>query len=304
MTFLFLWLVNFHPVRAGGDLQFARRLYRDGFYELAAVQLRCFLEEDPSGPEAPEALLLMAHALFKEGRWKEAAEVYGRFLARYPEDIWAGEALWGRALSLSKLGRHLEAAEAFLELYRRIPAGKRAASALLKAAEGLRRAGRPDSALSVLGELERTFPSATGEEVRYEKALCLKASGRLREALEGLEGLSCPDALLTLGRISLSLGEVARAEKALRELEEKFPEESSTALLALEMARRSMEEGDEDRACHLFVSALGSSLPGDLVPSALLGAARAFRLTGDASGALARCDTFLSNFPGHPLEPD
>lgn len=304
MTFLLLLLANFHPARAGDDFQFARKLYRDGFYELAAAQLRCFLEEDPSGPDAPEALLLMAHALSKEGRWKEAAEAYGRFLARYPEDIWAGEALWGRALSLSKLGRHLEAAEAFVELYRRIPAGKRAVSALLKAAESFRRAGRPDSALSVLGELERTFPSAAGEEVRYEKALCLKASGRLREAAEELEGLSRPDALLTLGRISLSLGEVARAEGALRELEEKFPEESSTALLAFEMAQHSLEEGDEDRARRLFASALGSSLPEDLVPSALLGAARASRLTGDASDALARCDAFLNNFPGHPLESD
>lgn len=304
MTFLFLLLVSLHPAQAGEDFQFARKLYRDGFYKLAAVQLRCFLEKDPSGPDAPEALLLMAHALSKEGRWKEAAEAYGRFLVRYPDDIWAGEALWGRALSLSKLGRHLEAAEAFVELYRRVPAGKRAVSALLKAAEGLRRAGMPDSALSVLGELERMFPSAAGEEVRYEKALCLEASGKLQEALEELEGLSRPDALLALGRISLNLGEVARAEEALRELEEKFPDESSTALLAFEMAQHSMEEGDEDRASRLFASALGSSLPDSLRPSVLLGAARTFRLTGEASEALALCDTFLANFPGHPLESD
>lgn len=298
---LLLWLVGLSS--AGEDFEFARRLYRDGFYGLAALQFERFLREHSSSPEAPEALLLRADALFRSGDWEAALEGYERFLVRYPDDLSFGEALWGRARSLSELGRHLEAARAFLELYRRLPAGERAASALLEAARSFRREGEFDRALETLRELGRAFPSAgRGEEARYERGLCLEALGKLREALREFEGLSSrPEVLRALGRIALALGELDRAEEALKRLEEDFPKEEATALLAFEMAEHALEEGDADRSARWSALALSSPLPDSLRPLALLEAARALRRADRVSRALATCDTFLTAFPGHSL---
>ncbi len=144
-------LLSLQPPRPGPKAATAPRAVRDGdpfaqalseLDEPPVIQradaLLALVEQNPSHPRAPEALLLSAEALLRAEEWVLADWTFERVARGWPSSPHAWHALWGRAQSALARGRVGEA-----RTHLGILAVQRDAGALaLRAREALEKIGQ------------------------------------------------------------------------------------------------------------------------------------------------------------------
>lgn len=86
------------------QLAYARRLMKEGMYDLAAEQFAIYAKQYPESPYLGEALFLRAECLEKSGNWKKALAAWNAFLVQLPDAPRSDEALLRKAEALLVVG--------------------------------------------------------------------------------------------------------------------------------------------------------------------------------------------------------
>lgn len=246
MVFLSVLLTALTPVLAGEneDLNFAKKLRRDGMYVAAAEEFLRFTEKYPQSVFRPEALFSAAESYLQAAKANDALNTYEKFIETYPKDDRACLARLQRGKVFKALKRYKEGADELLLIPDESPACPVIDQALLDAAECLMSMGDSEGASKVLRRLinERKDSQLT-PRARFTLALALFNTGRDMEADKVLADIasmypSSPVralALVKLGERSLAKNDYAKAEEYFRLVEKDFKEDplSESAVLGI-----------------------------------------------------------------------
>jgi TolA-binding protein len=238
------------------DLNFAKKLRRDGMYVAAAEEFLRFTEKYPQSVFRPEALFTAGESYLQAVKANDALAVYERFIETYPKDDRACLARLQRGRIFKALKRYQEGAAELLLIPDESPACPVVDQALLDAADCLMSMGDAEGASRVLRRLiNDRKDSPLAPRARYTLALALINTGRDMEADQVLADIvklypSSPVralALVKLGERSLAKNDFAKAESYYRAVEKDFKEDplSEQAVLGLISihAKRGNAEG-------------------------------------------------------------
>jgi TolA-binding protein len=226
------------------DLNFAKKLRRDGMYVAAAEEFMRFTEKYPQSVFRPEALFSAAESYLQAVKANDALNTYEKFIEAYPKDERACLARLQRGKIFKALKRYKEGADELLLIPDENPACPVVDQALLDAADCLMSMGDSEGASKVLRRLinERKDSQLT-PRARYTLALALINTGRDMEADQVLADVAklYPTspvralALVKLGERSLAKNDYAKAESYFRSVEKDFKEDplSEKAVLGL-----------------------------------------------------------------------
>ncbi|MBI4229088.1 MAG: tol-pal system protein YbgF [Deltaproteobacteria bacterium] len=98
------------PSQVGGPLFNAG--YKDlseGNYRKAREQFNLFLDQNPTSPEASDAIYWIAESYYREGKFEQAILEFQRFIDTYPKDSRVPLSYLKQGLSLVNIGRKEEA---------------------------------------------------------------------------------------------------------------------------------------------------------------------------------------------------
>ncbi|RJR28240.1 MAG: outer membrane protein assembly factor BamD [Candidatus Latescibacterota bacterium] len=237
------------------DINFAKRLRRDGMYVAAAEEFMRFIEKYPQSALRPEALFAAGESYLQAGKANDALAAYEKFIEQYPRDERACLARLQRGRVLKALKRYREAADEFLMIPEESPACPVYDQALLEAGDCLISMGDSEGGSKVLRRLiaERK-DSELIARARYTLAVALESTGRDLEAESVLgEVVSMYPrspmralALLRLGERALARGDYARAEGHFRTVEREFkdaplPEKATLGIIDIHAKRGNVE---------------------------------------------------------------
>ena len=165
------------------DLDFARKLYDDGLYLLAADQYEDFIRSHPDHPLVSQARFMVAESYLYQGNIEAAEEGYGEFLQQYPEDPLVPEVWFRLGGCLLQMGRYQEAVNAYEQSIQISPQGERTPEALFGQARALRRDGQLVEALEKLEVFNRQYPQDPNiHSVQLTRGEILEDLGRLNQA--------------------------------------------------------------------------------------------------------------------------
>jgi soluble lytic murein transglycosylase-like protein len=145
-----------HLRRAG--IYLANRLFSD-----ARGHWEALVENYPSDPGVPAALLGMGRSYYVERRYDDARKVYERLARTYPDTKEGREGLNFSASSMLRMGRGREAAERYAEYIEKYPNGERIDTAHLNAIDGYRESGRLQDAISWVERTRQRFAGTPTE---------------------------------------------------------------------------------------------------------------------------------------------
>jgi TolA-binding protein len=251
-------------LRAGeiDELNFARKLLRDGMYIAAAEEFLRFSENHPDSKHRQEALISAGEAYMRAGRASDALRAFDAYVASYPAGQEACKAIFYRGRIFKALKRYGDASGEFLSVADRFPDCPYVGQALLEAGDCLLSAGEAGEAAAVLRRLVygRESSDMTPRGM-LSLSLALEKSGRDLEALKVLEELidKYPDspvaalAMLSLAEKEFERGDAESAIDKLRRIEKRFEEEALRERASL-LAIRIYSDREDDRA--LFEEAI------------------------------------------------
>jgi TolA-binding protein len=202
------------------ELNFAKKLMRDGMYVAAAEEFLRFAGRYPDSPARAEAVLAAGESFMKAGKATEALRAFDEYLGSYPSGSDACKAGFYKGRILKALERYNEAAGEFLSVAENHIECTLVDQALLEAGNCLLSAGDVVEATSVLRRLVygRNISDVTPRGM-LSLALALERAGR------DIEG-----------------------EKILGEIVDKHPESPVAALALLGLAEKAAGREDFDEA--------------------------------------------------------
>ncbi len=226
------------------DLNFAKKLRRDGMHVAAAEEFLRFTEKYPQSVFRPEALFSAGESYLQAAKANDALATYEKFIETYPKDERACLARLQRGKIFKALKRYKEGADELLLIPDESPACPVVDQALLDAADCLMSMGDSEGASRVLRRLiNERKDSQLAPRARYTLALALVNTGRDMEADQVLADVvklypASPVralALVKLGERSLAKNDFAKAESYFRMVEKDFKEDplSEKAVLGL-----------------------------------------------------------------------
>ena len=182
------------PLLAAGqgelrELEYARKLYSDGVYDLAAEQCRSLRREFPDSQRLDEVLQMEGECWFALGEYEEGRRAWQRLAINHPQSALAPGAFVRSADCLVMLGRRKEAAQTLRRISEYYPDSPEAAPGLLRADE-LWPADEPEEHRSILQQLCRSYERHEASlEARRRLALLDLQDDRRDAALRELERL-------------------------------------------------------------------------------------------------------------------
>jgi len=89
---IFLWIffsfvsicIPAEESKAKFDFEYGEKLIQEGFYDLAVIHFRKFLQDYPTSPQSAQAQWQLAQALFQNHQYEEAKGEYLRYVLSYP----------------------------------------------------------------------------------------------------------------------------------------------------------------------------------------------------------------------------
>ncbi|MBD3290912.1 tetratricopeptide repeat protein, partial [candidate division KSB1 bacterium] len=134
---------------SGVDFVYAKKLYDEGMYDLAAKQFHDFAEQNPESPQAAEALLLAGDSYFKRGEYENARKEYIFLVLRFPKASNLDEAQFRIGETFQEQGDYEEAAKAYQQVNVFYPRSNIAGKAALKAAAMYVKSNQFDKAIEI-----------------------------------------------------------------------------------------------------------------------------------------------------------
>lgn len=252
---------------------------------------------------------LLAVAYRGAQRCDEALPLFDAVVATAPAEL-AHEARLAKAYALIAQSRHAEATTLLEECLPALTDGEAAARCRAQIAICHAQAGQIDKARAAYAELVAQHPA--GEFVlptTLHLAETVEAAGERGWAAELFASLSAEDnpaeyaakGLLGLGWSHFQAGDFARTQETLDQLLARYPDDPHVAEAAVLRARALTESGKDADALAMYALAV-DRLPadGELLSSALLGAAQLQSKAGNPAAAESLLARLAAEFPDDP----
>lgn len=228
----------------------------------ATAHLEQLLDGHADHDAAPEALFSLAERLNQAGEREQAERRYRQLVKRFPEHELAGPAHYGLAWCLFEREQYKESAATLRALLeRRGLANELKSSGLELLVFAEQKSGNGAGAASAFGRFREVCSAedrllATGRAA----ADALKAGGRLDDAdalWRGLSGSGAGSSLSRKARIEsayleLEQGDVAAAEKQIRDAARSGPTDADLAEASFYVAEALFEAGQDAKAVPLY----------------------------------------------------
>ena len=259
VTSLLLCLALAAPAADQGrdEFLYARKLFEEGYYDLAAEQLDRCLRDFPGMTDAAEAQYLLGESHLRAGDPEKARAALLKAAIVYPQSPWAPEALFEVGVALEAMGRAGEAAQSYERVqgfysgHRLAPEGLHRAAALYISAGDTTRA---ESVISLL--IEKYPESEAADAGRLTRAAILASVGNHDAAEQYYEWVAtrttsdslAAESWLQLGRYRRANWAFDRAAEALRKGIERAASSRQADAIRLELADLLTWQGSPDEA--------------------------------------------------------
>jgi tetratricopeptide (TPR) repeat protein len=247
ITMLFFSLALCAQIKTeSSELAYGRKLYEQGFYELAAQQFELFVRNYPQSTQAPEAQFQAGMCYFQMQDYDQASTAFRTTAITHASSGKALEAWYYHGLSLEKLAAFADAAKAFLNISYLAPESELAAPSLFRGGTNALLFGAYDDAESAA----RSIINRYADRSEYGPAHLLMAKismarGAFSQALnwsrKALDILATEntsykaEAYLLQAQILREQGRFVEALAVLTSMSTSLPEEKYKSLAALAM---------------------------------------------------------------------
>jgi TolA-binding protein len=286
-------------------IRLAQMYFEDGQYEMAAAEAKKAGDAGPNTTQGSAAAQLTARSLAALGKTEEAKRILGDLIAR----LRTGEMSYEPTLELGQLqmesGNPEEAIKTWSTLIdpqKRVPAALRQ-SALLETGDALVLRGKFGESVQQFEIGAKTGGPRTGEAF-YKAALSSEWVGNKPKAgeyfLKAVDADSALSKAISLGgfRGAAYLGHHRQAVRLSEQFREKFPSDEVVPRLLLATASiLARDLNDTRQAINLYEEIL-SDFPGNAAEDdAMLGFAKALRISGAGKEALVMLEGLRKRFP-------
>ncbi len=281
------------------DYLYARKLFEERYYDLAAEQLERCLRDFPSLTDADEAQFMLGEAYLRSGDPDRARAAFLRTAIVYPESPHAPEALFKVGESLESAGRNREAAQAYERVQGFYSGSELAPRAMAKASSLFMLAGDNLHADDLTNQLIEKYPDSPFSSMsRLDLANRLVEQGDYRAAIQFLNWVAtragtdslAAEAWVSLGRLYKRRFDLSSSRESYQTCIDRFPTLYPAAKARLELAGIENLRGSQDEARRVVAPLLASSTP-ELRFKALIVCGDAEYLRTNYEDALAFYDT-------------
>ncbi len=251
--------------RSESDFVYAKKLYEDGLYDLAAEAMENYVAAFPDSPHRVEASLLLGEALFADGKYEEAQEAFQLLHARYPDNKRGKEALFRVADCYAQLGDRDRQARALRRFTIFYPSAPETPAALLQAAQIYvedERWADAETPIQLIINQYKDFPRLLDARLLWAEVLAGREEYDLAiaEARHISENAQDDDvvarALALKARWQNAINDTAGAEKTWREVLAKQPKSSYVGEALTFIAHRMLQSEQVRSADSLLQKAL------------------------------------------------
>ncbi|MBN1349516.1 tetratricopeptide repeat protein [candidate division KSB1 bacterium] len=190
---IFLWIGVHGAYAQSAENQafmYAKKLYDEGMFSLAASQFKNFIEEHPTSSQAPEALFMAGEAYFKLEKYNEAQQAYLEMTIRYSEAHRVDEAQMKIGECYKAVNDYAKAASAYQRVKVFYPKSTFAPPAIIEAARMFGLAGDFPAAIRTYYAYLDEYPEASNAfQIKLELLDILIKKGELKRALSESEKL-------------------------------------------------------------------------------------------------------------------
>jgi len=158
---------------SGNSFIFAKKLYEDKMYDLAAEQFHQFAEQNPDNPKAAEALYFAGLSYFNIKEYQKAKKEFLYLILKFPDARDLDEAQFKIAECFQGTGELSSAANAFRQVQGFYPRSPLAEQALFMAGKMFFEDKQFDNGIEVLYELLEVYPTS---KFRYDAQLIIAQS--------------------------------------------------------------------------------------------------------------------------------
>ncbi|MBN2208163.1 MAG: tetratricopeptide repeat protein [Candidatus Coatesbacteria bacterium] len=241
--------------------QFARRLYEDGEYQLAAKQLAQLISKYPSGEFIADAIFLNGCAQDNLGNYKEASSWLSRYITEFPSGPRLCEAMVLLGTNQRRMGHYSLAEQTFRDLLKKGRCEKQTEEATAKLAELLFIQDRFQEAIEHYGKLFLKGYSAQLGEALYEQyaqsLLAVSELDRARNAFKTLTEKSKNREIKARSLFNEAVtdylaGDFKQSEKLFSSLLENFPNMDSATSASLGKIWSVYRQKDYQRAAAML----------------------------------------------------
>ncbi|MEX1137953.1 MAG: tetratricopeptide repeat protein [Bacteroidota bacterium] len=290
-------------------IKLAQMYFDDGQHEMAAAEAKRAADAAPNTPQGSLAAQLTAQSLAAMGKTEEAKRILGDLISR----LRGGETVYEPTLELGRLhkesGNPEEAIKTWsilLDPQKRVPAPLRQ-SAHLETGDALVLQGKFGESIQQF-ELGAKTGGARTSEALYKVALSAERVGNDSKAgeyfLKAVDADSSASKAISLGgfRGAVYLGHHQQAVRLSQRFRERFPSEEVLPRLLLATASILARDLNDTRQAINLYEKIMTDFPGSPVEDdAMLGFARALRMSGSSREALVMLESFRKRFPASDL---
>jgi len=300
--------------RENADFKLAINLYNDGLYDLAAEQLKQFVNAFPNTSQGIDARFYLGLTQLKLKKFDDARLTFQTFALTYQDNPKAPEAWWNVGESYAAMRDYKEAALAFERVKVFHPKSKLAADALLRASRYFAQAGERDNARRDLRIILQEYPSSSAVlaartqigQMYFEEGNIEQAQNELKRVIEGDPLADAKaQALLILANIYQSLSKTDQAEANYQEIIAKHKTSSALQGAYVNLAKLQAGAGKPADAVENYKKALAQKDKADssLILNALIGMGDAYASLKQYPPALDAYARFLSTSPQDERAP-
>ena len=301
--------------RENADFKLAINLYNDGLYDLAAEQLKQFINAFPNASQGIDARYYLGLTQLKLKKFDDARLTFQTFALTYQDNPKAAEAWWNVGEAYAAMHEYKEAALAFERVKLFHPKSKLAPDALLRASRYFAQAGERDNARRLLRVILQEYPSSNAVlaartqigQMFFEEGNIEQAQSELKRVIEG-DPLpeAKAHALLILGNIYQSLSKADQAQANYQEIITKHKGSSAVQGAYVNLAKLQAGSGKFSSAVENYRKALAEKTNADssLILNALIGMGDAHVALKEYAPALDAYTRFLSASPTDERAPN
>jgi len=149
------------------DFNFARKLYDDGYFDLAAEQYAIFIKNYPDDSRLSFANYMRGKSLIEINSWEEARASFLKTALNYPNSKQAAEAFYLAAYCVERLDKLKDAARAYLMVSDYYPASEYSSKGMFQAGLIYRKLGDNGEAWSVFERIISIYPNSEAAAKAY-----------------------------------------------------------------------------------------------------------------------------------------
>ena len=294
--------------KENADFKLALNLYNDGLFDLAAEQLKQFINNFPGTPNGIEARFYLGLTQLKLSQFDDARLTFQTFALTYQDNPKAPDAWMHVGDCYVALRNYKEAALAFERVKVFHPHSNLAPEALIKASRYFSRADQSEDARRVLRIVLQEYANSNAAlsartmlgQMYFEEGNLAQAQNELKRVIEGDPS---PDAkaqaLLILGNIYKATGELPQAQATYQDIIKEYKNTSAAqgAYLNLGIVLASAGKCTDAIENYKKVFAGKTLQDSTTIFEANTGIGDCYAETGDISNALTYYDRAAAHAP-------